>query len=34
MVAEMLNPQPFVEWTSWIDTCKGSTMMFHLGMYI
>jgi len=29
MVAEMLNSQPFVDWTSWIDTYKGPTMMFH-----
>jgi hypothetical protein len=29
MVAEMLNSQPFVDWTSWIDTYKGSSMSFH-----
>jgi hypothetical protein len=29
MVAEMLNSQPFVEWTSWVDTYKRSTMTFH-----
>jgi hypothetical protein len=29
MAAEMLNTQPFVDWTSWVDTYKASTMLFH-----
>jgi hypothetical protein len=29
MVVEMLNTQPFEDWTSWVDTYKASTMLFH-----